>query len=417
VHTHILPLQSRLDKTLRAKLGDEQCVKQALARVDREINGFGFGLRRRLLAGALRLTRSMSPEVADALSDCRSATGFEQPVEIYVRPDADFAAFCAKSAAGPVTIALSSRIIEAFDGAKLRFVIGHELGHVIYDHFSLPMPLTALIEDMGGRIVDRATALRLYYWCRAAEISADRIGLVCCRNPEAAMESFLALASGITPGRLKPDMPTFARQIDSLASAPEARVKPHDNDLSLDSFDTHPFNPTRVRALLAFARSSTYAAATKTLPHPRNLTHEELEHAVERDLSIMEPSYLEEQTDAAKLMRRVLYQAGIKVALAHGEIAPSELAALKALLGSEAVKNAPNVEEVRTKLPVDLAAAAKDVPLFQRAQLVQHLTIIAGADGNVHDNELMAMREVASALGVNPMVIEQTLAAAAMPMD
>src|SRR5687768_2985696 len=232
------PLQARKDRTLRENLSQDSGVKRAVERIEERTSGFGFGSRRRLLTGALRLTRSMSPEVADALSACREMTGYDRPIEVFVKPDPMLNAFCMKNPAGPTIICLSSRLLEVFTPAELRFVIGHEMGHAAFDHFGIPMPLVAIIEDLGGTLVSRPTSLQLYIWCRAAEISADRVGLVCAQDPEAAASGFFKIASGLSSPRVKTDLEAYAKQVDSLASSPEARSEPRDDDDTLDCFST-----------------------------------------------------------------------------------------------------------------------------------------------------------------------------------
>ena len=56
-------------------------------------------------------------------------------------------------------------------------------------------------------------------------------------------------------------------------------------------------------------------------------------------------------------------------------------------------------------------------PLARRAQLIQHLTIVAAADGKVTPEELAEMGRIAVRLQVGPTVIEQTLEASANPLD
>jgi uncharacterized tellurite resistance protein B-like protein len=75
-----------------------------------------------------------------------------------------------------------------------------------------------------------------------------------------------------------------------------------------------------------------------------------------------------------------------------------------------------NVEAARAELEQKFDAALQ-LPLYHRAQLVQHLTIVAAADGNVDQFELGEMGRIAWRLQVDPQVIEQTLAGAAHPMD
>ncbi|MBK8719165.1 MAG: M48 family metallopeptidase [Deltaproteobacteria bacterium] len=269
--------------------------------------------RRQLLTGALRLTRGMAPEVADSLAHCRELLGFSAPVEVYVRPEPVFNAGAIRNpGGGPHIIVISSRLLEVFTPEELRFVIGHEMGHMAFDHFGIPMPATAAVEDMAGQMVSRYNALRLYLWCRSAEITADRVGLVCAGDPVAAASGFFKLASGLSSPRVQTDLEAYATQVESLASAPEARSKPRHDDDTLDCFSTHPYSPLRVRAVVAFSKSRTYRSLTGQ--GDDGYSDDEVEAIVERDLSLMEPGYLEEKNEESTLMRRMLYCAGVSVA-------------------------------------------------------------------------------------------------------
>jgi Zn-dependent protease with chaperone function/uncharacterized tellurite resistance protein B-like protein len=411
-------VQARRDRILRAKLLADPGVLRALERLEERLSGFGYLERRRLLTGAVRLSRSMAPAIADVLAECRGRLGVERPVELYVQHDARPNAFCVnRKGASAIVVALSSRLVETFAPAELAFVIGHELGHVVFDHLSLPMPHVAVVEDLGGRMVSRASALELYVWCRAAELSADRAGLVCARDPEAAGSAFFKLSSGLGGGPVRIDLEAYQAQVLSLASAPEARppdAQPVDGDATLDCFATHPFSPLRVRAMAAFARSEAYARLSGR--GAGELSDEQVETLVEGELAIMEPSYLEETTAHSRLLRRLLYSAGLVVAAASGGISTVERDALRALLGSDETMTI-DVERAKAELPGRIAEARKEIDLARRAQLVQHVTIIAAADGIVDEPELDEMHRLAAALGVDGRVVEETLAGSASPLD
>lgn len=411
-------LQARRDRLLREKLQTDTGVQKALRLLDERSSGYGFVARRNLLTGALRLTRSMAPEIADSLAACKERLGVTTPVELYVRPEPVMNAFCVKPPVGhghrmPVIVALSARLLETFNPKELQFVIGHELGHVLFDHFGIPMPHTGMIEDLAGRLVSPPTNLELYVWCRAAEISADRCGLVCAEDPEAGASAFFKLASGLASGWVRHDLDAFASQVDSLSSAPAARAEPRDDDDTLDCFSTHPYCAVRVRSLVAFARSKAYRSA---LGKTGGIADEDLEAVVERDLDLMAPSYLEEKTAVSQSLRRCLYTAGVVVAGANEVIAEAEVLALKTLLGADDTAGSINVEQARKELEGRIKEVEK-APLAQRAQLVSHLTIVAAADGHVEEAELRVMHDIAMRLGVDLRVIDQTLAGAAAPMD
>jgi Zn-dependent protease with chaperone function/uncharacterized tellurite resistance protein B-like protein len=407
--------QVRREKALRDEVDSDFGVKKSLERIEELTSGKGYGYRRSLVSRALRLTRSMSPEIADTIAQCKAVLGYEEPVEVYVRPEPVFNASCYKEQHGPTVIVLSSRLLEVFTPAELRFVIGHELGHAALDHFGLPMPITAALQEMGVPFVSRPMAIKLYAWCRAAELSADRIGLVCAQDPEAAASGFFKLASGMASERVRPDLTSFARQIESLAAAPEAREAPRDDDDTLDCFSTHPYNPVRVRAVWAFGRSSPYLDAVGyTMEQP--LTIEQVESLVERDLDLMEPIYLQEKSSTADTLRRLLFTAGIAVANAFNGVEDSELDALSKLLGPD-YRDAPDNPETIVADLDDRIEAAKECSLAQRAQLISHLTIVAAADGEVQGEELRIMESIAHKLGVNPKIIHYTIQGAMHPID
>jgi uncharacterized tellurite resistance protein B-like protein len=296
--------------------------------------------------------------------------------------------------------------------------MGHELGHILFNHTSLPMPAVAMVEDMAGTIVSRQKAIELYLWCRSAEISADRAGLACAGTIEAAATAFLKLSSGLS--RVDPglDIADYITQVESLASSPAARQKPRDDDDTLECFNTHPYGPLRLRALVAFARSAAWAQAQGR--DSGGLALDDVEAIVERDLSLMEPSYLEEKGDDAELLRRVLFLGALKVAWADGAIDPREQKAIIALLGDDVRHDrlwdvsGPDAAEQQLAPLLEKAVA---LPTARRLPVVQHLTIVAAADGVVTDSELAVMGDVAGRLGIDAVVVDETLRAAAHPLD
>lgn len=407
-------LRTRRESALTRELLAETDVSYALSKLEERYGGYGFMGRRALLTGGLRLTRSMAPAIADAFAACRETLGYDRPAEMYVRADSEFRASAMHCEGSPDLVAVSSRIIEAFTPEELRFVLGHELGHLVLQHFRIPMPALAQLQDCAGPMISRRNALRLYLWARAAEHSADRAGLVCAGDSAAAARGFFKLASGLSSSHVQTDLDAYALQVESLASAPEARQKPRNDDDTLDCFSTHPYSPLRVRAVVAFSRADRFRELTGT--GPGDLALDSVEDIVERDLDVMEPGYLEEKDPDSLWLRRLLYCAAVSVSAADGEVHEAEIKAMRRLVGHEEMWAGVDVAAARAELEEKLANADKQ-PLPRRAQLIQHLTIVAAADGRVRPEELAEMGRIAVALGVGPAIIDQTLQAAAHPLD
>ena len=107
--------------------------------------------RRRLLGNAFKLTRlDGARRCMDALTACQEVLGHEGPVEVFVSPE---------PTSGPRRCMPRRRLPPSSSPrgssrcspeAGLRFIIGHELGHLAFEHFSLPLPATAIAGTFGG---------------------------------------------------------------------------------------------------------------------------------------------------------------------------------------------------------------------------------------------------------------------------
>jgi len=367
----------------------------------------------------------MAPELFKVLGHCRDRLSMTEPVELFLINDANSNAFAMRDHCGPPMVVLSSRLIETFSLDELSFVIGHELGHVCCDHLSIPMPHTATIEEFGGRLVPRGVALKLFYWSRAAEISADRAGLLCAGDMDVAGRTFFKIVSGLSSTSIvKPDLDELRGQLDLMVASPAALRECHlknprtGGDHSFgEAFSTHPFSPMRLRALLAYARSEPFHMALDLTMTGDLLGVDTLEQIVEQDLEIMSPSYLEENTAHAGLLRRILFAAAMCVAGANGEVDEAEALALRALLGSNQPTHAGSHGDVRSQLATLMLEVSDEIPTFDRVRLLEHVTIIAGGDGVVDELELAELLDFSRTLGVAPIVVEQVLMALSKGVD
>ena len=290
--------QSVTERRLRDELLADKDIQRAVQHLDEPPGGLGTVARRRLLSEAFRLTRSTAPAVLDALAACKETLGHEGPVEVFVHPEPGIRAAAVYGPPETPAIVLSARLIEALPDAELRFVLGHELGHLAFEHFALPLPATAMAGDASGRILPRSVALGLYVWSRAAEVSADRAGLLCARDDEVAASALFKLTSGLSSASVKTELQAHARQVDALLSEPSAREKPREDEDTLGCFSTWPFGPMRLRALVAFSRTRTFLRIAGRYASDEGRLDDEADALLGRDLRELEPSYLEEESRA-----------------------------------------------------------------------------------------------------------------------
>lgn len=193
--------------------------------------------RTKLLAEAVQITPALFPSLAQHLSDLKVAMRLEEKVDCFVVPQPTIQAFClphARRGKQGYSVVLSSALVERLEPDEIRFVIGHEVGHFICEHWKYP----SHEEDNG--LGHRLVALQL---SRAAEISADRIGMLASNSLDSACAAMIKVAAGLGAPYLCPDVPSILHQFRQLAQ---------EEGMSDAIWMTHPIIPLRVRALLRF---------------------------------------------------------------------------------------------------------------------------------------------------------------------
>jgi Zn-dependent protease with chaperone function len=166
----------------------------------RTVFGF-FGekpLRLAFISGSVRVTETQYPRVHRLYMDaCRTLDA--EPYPLYVQQAQVLNAF-AYGMEKPF-IVLNSFTVDQLDDDELKFVLGHEIGHVLSGH---PLYLTMMVvlyqlSTVGFPIVGlaaRAVLTALMEWQRKAELSCDRAGILAVQDPDPAMRTMLRFAGG-----------------------------------------------------------------------------------------------------------------------------------------------------------------------------------------------------------------------------
>lgn len=354
-----------------------------------------LGTRRSLLAQALRLTPEVAPRLTGVLEDCRQHLGVETEIELYVYASPQFNAACTAPEGGRTFVLMSSSLVEAFADDELSFVIGHELGHHVFDHHAIPVGL--LIHP--AHRLPAPVILKLLSWQRYAEISSDRTGLVCCGGLDPAARALFKLSSGLSKSPNADQIAAYLAQAEDLyAEAEEAKGDARNH---ADWMSSHPFSPVRLSAAKAFVGSEILTEGGMSLP--------QVEIAVQGFLGLMEASYLEEDSAEAESMRRVLFAAGMILADADGTIHPDETEYLVSLLGRRRVPDKIDVDALKKDLPKRIARCNEIVRPARRAQVIRDLTGLARADFEVDEAEQILLIGWARELGVHECVVHENL--------
>jgi Zn-dependent protease with chaperone function/uncharacterized tellurite resistance protein B-like protein len=383
------------DVKIAQYLLNDVLVKRVKDQIDRLTEKGPMGVRRRLLSTSVRLSRSMSPALHKMADHCIETLGIDIPLEIYAYASPQFNAACFKPEEGRLFVMFSSSLLEAFDESELMFVVGHELGHHVYQHHEIPVGYIFKSKQRPPA----SLALQLFAWTRYAEISADRAGAFCANDLEAVARALFKLASGLTGDKIvKFNLTEFLRQLDEMQAVDD---EPGQGAPMQDWFSTHPFSPLRVKALQLFHQS--------VLMHDGGMGKAELEMGVQGIMGMMEPDYLEGQTEVAKIMRQLFIAAAVAVANARDGISEQEEAVLKEFMGEGFSLDVLNIDKLIDTLPKRIALVKKHASVTQRMQVVRDLSVVARAEGGITDNELLVLYGVADGLEIPRSLVTHIL--------
>lgn len=381
------------DLALYEKLKQHPDVKRVNQKIAQHEAEGPTGIRRNLLSTSVRLTKGMAPEIAKMADECIEKLGVELPLELFVYSSPQFNAACFKPENDRLYVMFSSSLLEGFNSQELKFVMGHELGHHVYDHHAVPIGYLL----RGQTRPDPQLALELFAWSRYAEISADRAGAHCAQDMDAVARSLFKLSSGLTSKVVEFSLDDFVAQVDDMENVDQQAGQGAPQS---DWFSTHPFSPLRVKALKLFEQSTLYGGVGSL---------EDLEMGVQAVLSLMEPSYLEAKTDTAEAMRRLLFAGLIAVADAKDGISEQELEVFAKYFGKYAFSDKLDIEKIKQTIDRRMAEVKAKASQTQAMQVLHDMCVMARADGGVAPAERAQLEVVAAGLEIPSSFICQVV--------
>lgn len=153
-----------------------------------------------LIAGGLRVTADNMPDVHRIFTETCQVLGVKRIPELYLGELPIANAFSV--GADKAYIYVTSELFFRLDEPEIRFLLGHELGHIICGHTKYKM-LTRLLVGMGysvpiaGKVIQTLGSVTfkplMMLWSRRSEFSSDRSGLLACQSLEAAASFFMKI--------------------------------------------------------------------------------------------------------------------------------------------------------------------------------------------------------------------------------
>jgi len=217
---------------------DMSSVDQSSSYWKNVMEGHSFKVEKRLMS-----------HLHDLFYDVKDKLGFTEDVDFYITGNASVNAFAvASSKEGmPHIINVNSGLIDLMTDDELRFVVGHEIGHLMNKDTELLNLISFIFPSATTPPLILQYKIRL--WQQLSELVADRYGYMAIPDLGVCVSAFFKLASGLDLSKIDMKMDVFIEEnLKHLEYFKEGQ--------GLNN-ESHPVNPVRVQSLNLFASCST----------------------------------------------------------------------------------------------------------------------------------------------------------------
>ena len=257
-----------LDAQLRQKIAKVRLVRD----LAQALTSLSAPLRKQqnLLSG-IAVQPDQYPQVYAMGEECARILGIGVPQIFIMRSEQINALAYATDDVEPV-IVINTALIEVMELNELKFIIGHECGHIhnLHSVYNVAADMIAnpasdqfvrqmVRAGMAARLISSmiplemitrlihgvvAEGLRLFFlnWSRCAEITCDRAGLICCGNLHDAQYALAKLKIGGLDALAGFNIDAYLRQISATSTVQRLS----------EINTTHPLIPRRIEALRVF---------------------------------------------------------------------------------------------------------------------------------------------------------------------
>lgn len=232
----------------------------------------------------MQVREGVCEDVFALCSSAASDLGFaDDAIEFYIANDDRCNSFSIanNSMAGPHFVVLNRGLIERTTPEELRFIVGHEIGHLLFDHSYVSKTIKFIYPDK-----DRQPPLlqKLFdAWEKICEISADRVGLIASGDIDASVKALHRLSSGLGGERFVLD----TSKISGMAHEAFKEMKRRPSYVPA----SHPANTLRIMALKRFYGSGLWRSVVSG---NGSVDDEAFERSMDEILSIVKRSPLNE---------------------------------------------------------------------------------------------------------------------------
>jgi len=214
---------------------------------------------------SFQISAEMTPRINTICSEVMDQLGYTEAVEFFITnsPELNASAISRSRPDQPDIVLINSGLLERFEDNELRFILGHELGHLISRNSEMDRVIRFIFPPDSQ--IPTYFSDKIETWERLSELTADRFGFLAMPELEVCQTVFFKLSSGLNTSRIDFDPQAYQHTMDEILATFIAT-----GEIPAMS---HPINPVRLAALKLFSDSDLcqHAAGNQELSHDEHL--------------------------------------------------------------------------------------------------------------------------------------------------
>ena len=207
---------------------------------------------------SFKVSEKLAPRLFEIFVDVMKRLEFTEPIEFYITNNPELNAFAISRLEPDEShiININSGLIDKVDDDELKFIVGHEIGHLISNNANIAQLLDFVFVDQAE--TPMMMQHKIAVWDKLSELTADRFGFLACGRLDKVLSCFFKMASGLSVERLNFDPKAFSTENEEILN--------YFKETGSGNLLSHPINPIRIKAVELFETSELYKCLLSGTP-------------------------------------------------------------------------------------------------------------------------------------------------------
>ena len=350
---------------------------------------------------SFKVNEKLAPRLYDSFVDVMKKLDFQESTEFFITNNPELNAFAISRLEPDEShiININSGLIDKVDDDELKFIVGHEIGHLISNNANIAQLLDFVFVDQ------EETPLMMQHkiavWDKLSELTADRFGFMACGRLDKVLSCFFKMASGLSVERLNFDPKAFSLENEEILK--------YFKETGSGNLLSHPINPIRIKAVELFEQSELYRNLLSGAEIIQDIMLENAISELIQSLMVISNSPLNYHRTC------FIASAGLIVAGVDKAIEPDEYNAIVDELSAFTVFPKQTLKEMIDENKIDLffensVNALLEINPGEKNMMLEYMINIIIADSTILDSELNFVFDFGVKLGFERKEIAQIFA-------